>query len=80
MDEEYLRKKYKYLYNQVNSIRDEILDIMTFHNDLVDLLKKSIIIDDNIIEDDLLKDTKKLEEDISYEIKDVIMPRISTKI
>ena len=80
MDEEYIRRKYRYLYSNVCHIRNELYDIGDTYKDLKNSLKKSLLIDGNIPDADIFAKMQNDTNGVINELNNTVLPRITQKM
>ena len=79
-EEEILREKYIKLQKKLKSIRNKISDALDEYDELFNLTKKGILINNEVDGQDDFENVQKKLKSIRYDIVNEVLPRINNKI
>lgn len=80
MLEEELKEKYLQLRVKLYNIKNKLNIQNDNYDDLNILIKETLLVDNDIIENDLFKSLKKENEQIIAELTNIVIPKINNKL
>ena len=80
MNDEIVRRQYKFLKNKVYNLRNNLTELDGLYNELEALMKQNFLINNDIPYRDSINELKAIKNQIRNEIQNVIIPSINSKI
>lgn len=80
MNDEIVRRQYKFLKNKVYNLRNNLTELDGLYNELEALMKQNFLINNDIPYRDNINELKTIKNQIRNEIQNVIIPSINSKI
>lgn len=80
MIDDITRQKYNILKNQLYTIKNKLSTLNEYNEELYSLLKESVLLDNNIFNEELLSSINNEIKEISIELINNIIPLINTKV
>ena len=77
--EEELRKKYRVLRGHLSSIRNELIELDSSFQEIINLLGETLVVDEQIVEKDKIDAIQNLQHDIFTLLDQEIIPSISNR-
>ncbi len=80
MNDEIVRRQYKFLKNKVYNLRNNLTELDGLYNELEALMKQNFLINNDIPYRDSINELKAIKNQIRNEMQNVIIPSINSKI
>ena len=80
MNDEIVRRQYKFLKNKVYNLRNNLTELDGLYNELEALMKQNFLINNDIPYRDSINELKTIKNQIRNEMQNVIIPSINSKI
>lgn len=80
MDDIILRRKYIKLRSNLYNIKNKLIDLQDDYNYLTSITKQSLLIDNEMVDENLFKNLNSNNKNVIKELTNVVIPRVNNKI